>query len=245
MLRLLVLMVTIGLADAINPSTIAPALYLASGDRPRTRVGEFTLSVFLVYLAGGVLIGVGAGQLVRHIVPDIDIRQTVRFVGELVAGVLLLAAAAMIWRRRDVLVARGLPTGSPNRRSSVVLGASITAVELPTAFPYFAAIAAVVGSGLDPAREFGLLVIFNICFVLPLIGIWLTLVFGGDRANELLVRGRIFLERRWPHVLCGLVTLVGLVALFFGATGLAMGIHGHVGGFFRHLREGVHHVVHP
>jgi cytochrome c biogenesis protein CcdA len=245
MLRLLVLMVTIGLADAINPSTIAPALYLASGDHPRTRVGEFTLSVFLVYLAGGVLIGVGAGQLVRHIVPDIDIRQTVRFVGELVAGVLLLGAAWMIWRRRDVLVARGLPTASPKRRSSVVLGASITAVELPTAFPYFAAIAAVVGSGLDPAQEFGLLVIFNICFVLPLIGIWLTLVFGGDRANELLARGRMFLERRWPQVLAGLVTLVGLIALFFGATGLAMGIHGHIGRFFRHLRQGVHHVVHP
>jgi hypothetical protein len=31
MFRLLVLMVTIGLADSLNPSTIAPALYLAAG----------------------------------------------------------------------------------------------------------------------------------------------------------------------------------------------------------------------
>jgi cytochrome c biogenesis protein CcdA len=245
MLRLLVLMITIGLADSINPSTIAPALYLASGDRARTRVAEFTLSVFLVYLAGGVLIGVGVGQVVRSVVPDIDIRQTIRFVGELVAGVLLLGAAWLIWRRRYRLAARGLPTPSPSRRSSVTLGASITAVELPTAFPYFAAIAAVVGSGLGPAREFGLLVVFNVCFVLPLIGILLTLVLGGGRANELLVRGRLFLERRWPVVLCGLVALVGVVALFFGAAGLAMGIHGHVGGFIRHLRQGVRGVVHP
>jgi cytochrome c biogenesis protein CcdA len=245
MLRLTVLMVTIGLADSINPSTIAPALYLASGERARTRVAEFTLSVFLVYLAGGVLIGVGAGQLVRSVVPDIDIRQTVRFVGEIVAGVLLIGAAGLIWTRRDQMLARGLPTASPDRRSSVILGASITAVELPTAFPYFAAIAAIVGSGLDAAQDFALLLIFNVCFVLPLIGIQLTLVFGGDRANEMLARGRRFLERRWPHVLCGLVTLVALIALFFGATGLAMGIHGRVGRFFRHLRSGLHSVVKP
>lgn len=245
MLRLTVLMVTIGLADSLNPSTIAPALYLASGERPRTRVAEFTLSVFLVYLAGGVLIGVGAGQLVRSIVPDIDIRETSRYVSELVAGVLLLGAAWMIWRRRHRMAARGFPVSSPNRRSSVMLGASITAVELPTAFPYFAAIAAVVGSGLGPGREFGLLLLFNVCFVLPLIGILLTLVFGGDRAGELLAKGRLFLERRWPHLLCALVALVGAIALFFGATGLAMGIHGGVGHFFRHLRQGVHRVVHP
>jgi cytochrome c biogenesis protein CcdA len=243
MLRLLVLMITIGLADSINPSTIAPALYLASGDRPRARVAQFTLSVFLVYLAGGVLIGVGVGQVVRSIIPDIDVQHTVRHVGEIVAGALLLGGAGLIWSRRNRLAARRLPAPSPKRRSSAWLGASITAVELPTAFPYFAAIAAVVGSGLGAAKEFGLLLIFNICFVLPLIGILLTLVLGGERANELLVRGRMFLEHRWPQVLSVLVALVGVIAIFFGATGLAMGIHGPAGRFFRKVREGVHGVV--
>ncbi len=245
MLRLTVLMVTIGLADSLNPSTIAPALYLASGPHPRTRVAEFTLSVFVVYLAGGVLIGVGVGQLLRSIVPDIDIQHTVRYVAELVAGVLLLGAALMVWRRRHLLAGRTLSAGGPKRRSGALLGASITAVELPTAFPYFAAIAAVVGSGLGPAREFALLLLFNICFILPLIGILLTLMLGGDRAGELLARGRRFLDRRWPHLLCALIAVVGVIALFFGATGLAMGIHGRVGRFFRHLRQGVHRVVHP
>ena len=240
MLRLFVLMISIGLADSINPSTIAPALYLAAGRRPMVRVAEFTLAVFVVYLAGGALIALGGGQLVHSVVPDVDVRHTVRYIGELVAGVVLLAAAALMWGRRQRMVARGLPGRDPDRRSSVLLGASITAAELPTAFPYFAAIAAVVGSGLGTIREFTLLVVFNICFVLPLIGIVVTLMFAGDASMQRLARGRRFLERRWPHLLCGLIMLVGLIAIAFGATGLATGLHGRVGRFFRHLRHSLH-----
>jgi len=239
-LRLLVLMITIGLADSINPSTIAPALFLAAGERPRMRVAEFTLAVFVVYLTGGAIIALGGGQLVRHVIPDLDIRRTVRFVAELVAGLLLLGGAWLIWRRRGRLVARGLPAANPGRRSSVVLGATIMAAELPTAFPYFAAIAALVGSGLGVMRELGLLVVFNLCFVLPLVGIIVVLLVAGDHAERTLGIGRRYLERRWPHVLVGLIVLVGCVALLFGATGLASGIHGRVGRFFRHLRHALH-----
>jgi cytochrome c biogenesis protein CcdA len=244
MLRLLVLMVTIGLADSINPSTIAPALYLAAGPRPRTQVTEFTLGVFLVYLAGGAVIALGGGQLLRNFVPDIDVRHTVRYVGELVAGVVLIGAAWMVWGRRGRMVARGLPQPKSGRRSSFLLGGSIMAVELPTAFPYFAAIAAIAGSGLGLAREFFLLLLFNFCFVLPLIGISVTLLIAGDRADEILARGRRFFERRWPHILCVLILAVGAIALLFGVTGLAGGIHGRVGRFFRHLRRSIP-VVHP
>jgi cytochrome c biogenesis protein CcdA len=244
MLRLLVLMITIGLADSINPSTIAPGLFLAAGPRPRTRVAEFTLGVFFVYLAGGALIALGGGQLVRSVVPDVDVRQTVRYAAELFAGVLLIGAAWVIWRRRGRLVERGLPQPKPGRRSSFMLGGSIMVVELPTAFPYFAAIAAIVGSGLGVLREFILLLLFNVCFVLPLIGISLTLVLAGDRAAEMLARARRFFERRWPHILCGLILLVGMIALLFGATGLAAGIHGRLGRFFRHLHRSLP-AVHP
>jgi cytochrome c biogenesis protein CcdA len=240
MSRLLVLMISIGLADSINPTTIAPALYLATGERARTRVAEFTLAVFVVYLAGGTLIALGLGGLIRHALPDIDVRHTIRYTGELVAGVLLLAGAALVWHRRHRMVARGLPAPTPRRRSSILLGAGITAVELPTAFPYFAAIAAVVGSSLGPAREFTLLLVFNVCFILPLLGILATLVFAGHHADRVMTRSRVWLEQRWPHIVCVLIVIVGVLALFFGATGLAGGIHGRVGRFFRHMRRHLH-----
>ncbi len=240
MLRLLVLMITIGLVDSLNPSTVAPALYLASGEHRRTRAAEFTLAVFLVNLAGGAIIALGGGQLLRHVIPDIDIRRTIRYAAEIVAGVTLLVGAWGLWRRRHRLVARGLPAAGSSRSSSLVLGASITAAELPTAFPYFAAIAALVGSGLGVVQVFLLLVIFNLCFILPLIGILAVLLVAGDHADETLAAGRRFLERRWPHLLVGLITLVGCVAILFGATGLASRLHGRVGKFFRHLRHTLH-----
>jgi cytochrome c biogenesis protein CcdA len=240
MARLLVLMISIGLADSLNPSTIAPALYLASGERRRVRVIEFTAAVFVVYLAGGALIAVGPGQLIRHALPDLDVVRTVRYTAEIVAGVLLLVGAAIIWRRRHRMVARGLPAANPRRRSSVLLGATIMAVELPTAFPYFAAIAAVVGSGLGPMRELILLIVFNLCFILPLLGIIATLFLAGDSADRVLSHARRYLERRWPHILCALIVIVGVLAILFGATGLASGIHGRVGRFFRHVRHRFH-----
>lgn len=240
MARLLVLMITIGLADSINPSTIAPALYLASGERPRLRVAEFTLAVFTVSLAGGALIALGPGELIRHALPDVDVRRTVRYTAEIVAGVLLIAGAGLIWRRRHRMVERGLPALNLQRRHSIVLGASITVVELPTAFPYFAAIAALLGSGLGALHVFTLLVVFNVCFVLPLLVILATLVFAGDAADRVLGQWRRYLERRWPHMLTALIAIVGLVAIVFGATGLATGLHGRVGRFFRHMRHGLH-----
>ena len=85
-----------------------------------------------------------------------------------------------------------------------MLGASITAVELPTAFPYFAAIAAIVGSGVGPFRQLFLLVVFNVCFVLPLLVIIGILEFGGSHTEEVITRFRNFLQERWPVLLASL-----------------------------------------
>jgi cytochrome c biogenesis protein CcdA len=239
MVRLLGLVISIGLADSVNPSTIAPALYLAVGDRPRTRVIEFTIAVFVVYLAGGALIALGPGELLRTSLPHVH--RTIRYIAEVVAGVLLVTAATVLWIRRDRLAARGMPRANPERKSSsLLLGATITAVELPTAFPYFAAIAAIAGSGLDPIRQLVLLVVFNVCFVLPLLAIVATLTFAGDRSERVLARCREFLERRWPQVLALLLLVIGVVAIVLGGTGLAAGHHGRVGRFFRHVRHFLH-----
>jgi cytochrome c biogenesis protein CcdA len=239
MFRLIGLVVSIGLADSLNPTTIAPALYLASGENARGRVSEFTLAVFLVYLVGGAAIALGPGQLLLSIVPKPDAED--RQVLEIVAGAAMLVAAALLWRHRDRLSEREPLPIDPKGRSSALLGATITAVELPTAFPYFAVIAAIVGSGLDPARQMVLLVLFNVCFVLPLIGIVATLTFAGERAERMLATGRNFLQRRWPELLAGLALLAGVFVILLGAT--ALGGHGHsrVGRFLRRL----HKLLHP
>jgi cytochrome c biogenesis protein CcdA len=241
MLRVLGLVISIGIADSLNPTTIAPALYLAAGDKARTSVIEFTASVFAVYFLGGALIAIGPGELLRSLAPHLP--RTVLYTVEVVAGVALLISAALLWHNRERLCARGLPAVNPKRKSSVLLGATITAVELPTAFPYFAAIAAILASNLGAPRQLFLLFLFNVCFVLPLIGIIVVLTFAGPRSERLLSAGRRFLERRWPHTLAVVLGLVGLIALLLGVTGFVARGQNRFGRFFRHIRHFFH--LHP
>jgi cytochrome c biogenesis protein CcdA len=240
MLRLIGLVVSIGLADSLNPTTFAPALYLASGKRAREQVTEFTLAVFIVYFLGGAIIALGPGQLLLSLVPKPDAED--RHVLECIAGGAMLLAALLLWLHRDRLSERKLPTGDPEGRSSAILGATITAVELPTAFPYFAAIAAIVGSGLSVPKQITLLLLFNVCFVMPLLGIVGTLWFAGDHAERLLTIGRNFLQRHWPVILAGLALIAGVFVLALGATGFA-GAHSR-SRFGRFMHQ-VHGVLHP
>jgi cytochrome c biogenesis protein CcdA len=237
--RLIGVVITIGLADSLNPTTIGPALYLATADQPASRVTEFTVGVFVVYLAGGVLIALGPGQLLLSLVPKPD--DEVRYAIEILAGASLLVATVALWVNRNRLAHRAPPELKAGGRSSALLGATITAVELPTAFPYFAAIAAIVGSGVSPARQVSLLVLFNLCFVLPLIAIAGTLWVAGDQADEVLMRARQILQRRWPVLLAALTLVAGTFVILLGVTGLGGQGHGRLGRFLRHVRR----VLHP
>jgi cytochrome c biogenesis protein CcdA len=238
MLRLIGLVVSIGLADSLNPTTIAPALYLATGEQARPRVTQFTLAVFAVYFAGGAAVALGPGQLLLALVPKPH-AQT-RHILEIIAGAAMLVAAVLLWRNRDRLSERQPAPVNAKGKSSAILGATITAVELPTAFPYFAAIAAIVGSGLDPARQLILLVLFNVCFVLPLLAIVATLWFAGEHAQRMLLVGRNWLQRHWPILLSGLALVAGVFVIVLGVTGLAGRGRGHAAGFMRHLRNLIH-----
>ncbi len=234
MLRLLGIVISIGLVDSLNPSTIAPALYVATGERGRGRVAEFTLAVFAVYFVGGGAIAVGAGQLIRPLLPHP--RHHIASIVEIIVGVAMIAGAAVLWRHRRRLADRDPPDFDPHGRSSWVLGASITALELPTAFPYFAAIAAIVGAGLGPVRDLVLLLVFNLCFVLPLLAIVATLTFAPESSDRLLTAGRGFLQRNWPTVLAGMALLAGLFVVALGVTG--------IGASHSHFLRGLHHTLH-
>jgi cytochrome c biogenesis protein CcdA len=225
MLRLIGIVVSIGLADSLNPTTIAPALYMAEGKQAVSRVVEFTFGVFAVYLIGGLLIALGPGELILDLVPRPD--HNSRHIVEIIAGFAMVIAAAVLWRKRNALGSAEPETHRPathrfeQRASrSAILGATITAVELPTAFPYFAAIAVVVSSPLGVTHKIFLIVLFNVCFVLPLIMIAALLAVAGDRGVSLLARARDTLRANWPKILAGVALFAGLFVILLGFTGL-------------------------
>ena len=217
MLRLIGLVVSIGIADSLNPTTIAPALYLAAGDGARRQLAEFTAAVFAVYLLGGLVIALGPGELLLAVVPRPG--RHLSYLLETVAGAAMLTAAAFLWGYREKLAQNNAPEMKVGSRSSALLGATITAVELPTAFPYFGALAAIVGSGLGFLNRVFLLVLFNVCFVLPLIGIILVLEFAPGSADAVLGRARDFMQRHWPVLLAVVAIVAGGITIALGATG--------------------------
>ncbi|MDQ6775415.1 MAG: GAP family protein [Actinomycetota bacterium] len=218
MLRLIGIVVSIGLADSLNPTTIAPALYMAEGDHAVRRVIEFTLGVFAVSLLGGLLVVLGPGELIVDAIARPG--RTARHVIEIIAGVAMVIAAAVLWRKRNALAKAEPERRRRQGRSSAILGATISAVELPTAFPYFAAIAAVVGSGTSITRQIFLLVLFNLCFVLPLIGIALVVAVAGDGAEALLTRARDTFRANWPRILAIVALVAGVLVILLGVSGL-------------------------
>lgn len=240
MIRLIGLMISIGLADSLNPTTIAPALYLATTERnPRRQVIQFTGAVFSVYFLGGLAIALGPGELVLALVPTPS--RHLKYILEIIAGVAMLTASVFLWSYRRNLADRETPDFTADGRSSAILGATITAVELPTAFPYFAAIAAMVGQGLDVVRQVLLLALFNVCFIAPLLAIIATLTFAGDDAKRVLARGRELLDAHWPEILAVLALIAGAFVTFLGITGLASTQHSDFGEFSRGVRGLLHH----
>ena len=219
MLRRIGVMIAVGLADSLNPSTVGPALYLATVGRRVWRVTQFTIGVFVVNFVVGLVLTIGPARSLIGLVPHPQ--RAVRHVIELVAGVVLLVVAVALWRGRRGLARRELPMRSGSGGgSALIAGASIAAIELPTAVPYFAVIAGIVASSATLPQEIGLLAIYNVAFVLPLLTIIALLLLAGERANPWLQKGDAWLQRRWPVVLASLLLLVGSALTVLGGTGL-------------------------
>ena len=218
MLRLAGVAFSVGLADSINPSTVGPALYMALGRRAVLRVLLFALGVLVVNLAAGIALTIGPGRLLLALLPHPG--RTVRHALELAAGVALLAVAAALWLGRRSLARRALPAGGERAGSAFVAGASIAAVELPTAAPYLAVIVAIVASGASVPQAIGLVAVYCLAFVAPLLAIAVVLLVAGERAVPVLRAARTWLQRRWPVVLAGLLLVVGGGLTVVGAAGL-------------------------
>ncbi len=159
----------------------------------------------------------GPGQLVLALVPSPS--PSTRQVLEVIAGVVLIVVGVLLWVHRARLASKQLPSFSADGRGAFVLGATIMLVELPTAFPYFGVLAAIVGSGFGLVRQLLLILLFNVCFVAPLLGIIAILSFAGDHAQQVLARARGFLQRHWPILLAIVAIVAGGITIALGATG--------------------------
>ena len=143
-----------------------------------------------------------------------------------------------LWRRRHrPATARERGGRSPAGHSPALLGATISIIELPTAFPYFAVVAAIVGSGLGLRDQLVLVLAYNLCFIAPLLAIVVAITFAGDAAVERLRRVRAVLHDHWRSVAAALALVAGVFVTVLGVTGLTERQSGSVGHLSRQVRS--------
>jgi cytochrome c biogenesis protein CcdA len=222
-LALAVLVATIGLADSLNPSTLGPALVIATGEGAVPRLIAFTVGVFSVSLAGGLVLVFGPGRALLAALPHPS--PQARHIAEIAGGVVLvgLGVAAWLGRRRlgrDLTSDRDGRTGA-GVLSALGLGAGIMAVELPTAVPYFAAVAAIVGAHVGTTAQVTLVGIYNIAFVMPLLVVIAIRAWAGREAAGTLDRMRRWLGHRAGAILASVLTAAGAALVGLGIAGAA------------------------
>jgi len=220
MLKLAVAVVAIALADCINPSLIGGELFVATGEHPGRQTMAFAAAALVVTFVFGFALAVGLGDLILSLVPKPG--RTVKYVLIVVAGSVLVCGGAVVWIRRRTLVSTTESDDQPQRhRPAALMGAGIAGLELLTAFPYFAAIAMIVGSGVSNFGKLSLLVLYCVVYALPLIAIAVVIAIMGQRAERLLQPAGGWLSAHWPVVVAPLTAAFGIGVLAFGVVQLS------------------------
>ena len=220
MLKLAVAVVAIALADCVNPSLIGGELFVATGEHPRRGTTAFTVAALLVTFVSGLALAVGLGDLILSLVPKPG--STVKYGLIAFAGIVLVFGGAVVWIRRKGLVSTKERDGQAEpHRPAALMGAGIAGLELLTAFPYFAAIAMIAGSGVSDVGKLSLLVLYCVIYTLPLIAIAVVIAIMGERAERFLRPVGDWLSAHWPVVVAPLTAAFGIGVLAFGIVQLS------------------------
>jgi cytochrome c biogenesis protein CcdA len=208
----------LGVADSINPVTILVALYLGSAADPARRLAGFVAGVFAVYLLGGLALVLGPGELLAGAVHGVAIPGA--DIAALIGGVALIAAALALWRGRARARGVQLPRAFTQPGPAFLLGAAVTALDLPTAFPYFGAIAVIVAADAPFVGQLLLLGMFNALYVLPLVLILFARIVLGSRARSAMARASAAVQRLAAPLLAAAAGAGGTALVIRGAQGV-------------------------
>lgn len=157
----------LGLLDSLNPFSIAAMALVLTGTRPLVLGSVFIFTTFAIYLAAGFASFAGWAAILAQFVPLIP--TWVLDVGLGAIGFICLGAAWFMWAKR---ASPGSAMADLVRTSIVgtaLYAASSTISDLPTALPYFAAIAVLAEAKLSVAGTTALLLVYNLCYVAPLV----------------------------------------------------------------------------
>ena len=215
MLELLVYLLPIVIADAMNP-VLAAAVIFALGTRKPYSAALWVLSGwFVIYFVAGIALAVGleriTGALASPRLIDFVIQTPI--------------ALALIWfaykSARDSERSKAdkhLPQarGSSHTLGAVsgfLLGATINLIGLPFALPYFAAIDQMLKADLGFPEALSVLALYNLAYILPFDGLALLRFIYGEQADALFERVNAWMEKASAVIMPVMLFAIGAVLL--------------------------------
>lgn len=211
----------LGLAviDSVNPSALAVALWWMARPGAAPRLLAYIAGIAVAYTALGIALMLGLGATVE--------RYGAAFDHPLVLALQLGLGLGMLGYGIFAPKQGKHAPEQPQPRvggliGMVLLGMTVTAIEMVTALPYFAAIALMTSAPLAFWQWLPLLLIYNAIFVAPPLLLLALYVFAGRRLQGRFERWRLSLQRGARETLLWIVAIAG-VALVGDAAGRLTG----------------------
>jgi cytochrome c biogenesis protein CcdA len=205
-------LLALALVDSINPSAIVVTLYLLSRGRVAAQVLVYVTAIFLTYLTLGVMLTLGIDAVLLSLRTAGGGR-----LGYIVQS--LIGLAMLVYAIRAPTAAKSAPRVEPSASTYAalaLLGVTVTTMELPTAVPYFGAIAILTTADLPMAQWLPLLVVYNAIFVLPPVLLLVGHVVLGNRLDTRYADLRERLQAGARETMLWICGLVGSGLLVWG-----------------------------
>jgi hypothetical protein len=174
-------LVVLALIDSINPSAIVITLYLLTRSGAAPQVAVYIAAIFVTYLALGTTMMLGVDTLAPSLGAALRSRPGLIAQSVVGLGMVVYCVTASTERAGSKSVA---PPSVSTYAALAALGVTVTAMELPTALPYFAAIALLASAELPKHEWLPLLVLYNGFFVLPPIALLVGHLVLGQRVGK-------------------------------------------------------------
>lgn len=218
--ELLVGIVLLALLDSLNPMSIGLQVYLLLTPRPVARVAAYVLGTYVAYLAGGMLLFLGLDAALRAFAPGPAGPSA--HLGMAALGALLVAAGWWLRRSPDAATVQKAPRWL-HPAYTLLLGAVMTASDVPTALPLIAAVERLTGAYQTLADALPALGLYVLIYVLPLLALLATYSLLRERCTGLLEAARRGVARWSRPALQACLYLAGALLLVNSAGYFVLG----------------------
>jgi cytochrome c biogenesis protein CcdA len=216
-MSLLGYLLVIAVIDSLNPTATALQVYLLTTPKPVARSLAFITGILLANWTVGLCGTLGLTSFIQWVFT------TQR---EWIASMQFLLGMALFYTGCTLKAA---PNAQPSfkhqpktlqPRSTFLLGLSVTLLEAPTALPYLAAIERLARTKLSLLDLAGLLALYNLVFVLPLMGLLSLYLAFQSRSAKILQRLNQAMTKWSPKILRVLLLAIGSLLFVNGMTAI-------------------------